>query len=104
MRATPVHQSDVVAMVKKRVLDPLPVLDEALLLQALRDEGIKEVSLLTLKVTFFFVEISGSYVRLFFSYAGLGDVTCPSHDVPGQSASGLLQLTLYGVYAVQPGV
>lgn len=31
-------------MVKKRILDPVPVLDQALLLQALRDEGIKEVS------------------------------------------------------------
>lgn len=31
-------------MGKKRVLEPIPVLDEKLLLQALRDEGIKEVS------------------------------------------------------------
>lgn len=31
-------------MVKRRVLKPIPVLDEALLLKALRDEGIKEVS------------------------------------------------------------
>lgn len=31
-------------MVKKRVLNPLPVLDEGLLLEALREEGIKEVS------------------------------------------------------------
>lgn len=30
-------------MVKKRVLDPIPVLDEALLSAALREEGIKEV-------------------------------------------------------------
>lgn len=30
-------------MVKKRVLDPIPALDEALLSQALREEGIKEV-------------------------------------------------------------
>lgn len=32
-------------MVKKRVLDPIPILDEALLLEALREEGIKEVSI-----------------------------------------------------------
>lgn len=31
-------------MVKKRILDPIPILDEALLLKALREEGIKEVS------------------------------------------------------------
>lgn len=31
-------------MVKKRVLSPIPVLDEALLSEALREEGIKEVS------------------------------------------------------------
>lgn len=30
-------------MVKKRVLDPIPVLDEALLSAVLREEGIKEV-------------------------------------------------------------
>lgn len=30
-------------MVKKRVLDPIPVFDEALLTEALREEGIKEV-------------------------------------------------------------
>lgn len=30
-------------MVKKRVLNPIPVLDEALLSEALRGEGIKEV-------------------------------------------------------------
>lgn len=30
-------------MVKKRVLDPIPVLDENLLSEALRGEGIKEV-------------------------------------------------------------
>lgn len=30
-------------MVKKRVLHPQPVLDEALLSHALREEGIKEV-------------------------------------------------------------
>lgn len=32
-------------MVKKRVLNPIPVLDEALLSEALRGEGIKEVYL-----------------------------------------------------------
>lgn len=32
-------------MVKKRILDPIPILDEALLLKALREEGIKEVSI-----------------------------------------------------------
>lgn len=37
-------QSSII-MVKKRVLDPIPVLDEALLLEALREEGIKEVSI-----------------------------------------------------------
>lgn len=31
-------------MVKTRVLDPIPALDESQLSQALRDEGIKEVS------------------------------------------------------------
>ena len=32
-------------MVKKRVLHPIPILDEALLLKALREEGIKEVNI-----------------------------------------------------------
>lgn len=31
-------------MVKRRVLDPCPVFDEALLLEALKEEGIKDVS------------------------------------------------------------
>lgn len=41
-------------MVKKRVLDPIPVLDENILLQALRDEGIKEVSTGWLKHQYWF--------------------------------------------------
>ena len=35
-------------MVRKRVLDPLPLLDESLLLEAFRAEGVKEVHVSTI--------------------------------------------------------